>query len=290
LKVYTGTHRTDWPLQRVIQALERYAPPDIEIVSDQSDAELVVLHVIGRRNHTAREINQIQKVGMQYAIIQYSLRSTLQPCTSAWLPLWRGAVLTWSYYNLESWCRQDWTPFDFPFYHAPLGVDKTVFYPRRGQRGYVIGTSGHSAVVEGIREAAFATKQVSGTMFHLGPELGRGNDIVCKSNLTDNELAELLSQCQFVACLRRTEGFELMAAEGILCGARPICFDRDHYRQWHEPWAVFIPEGSREDVIDSLAAVFRHGTEPVTQEEMDQAASLFDWEQIVSGFWNGCLD
>jgi hypothetical protein len=287
MRAYIGTQRTDWPLRRVVGALERYAPEDVQFVSDNDSADLVVIHVIGRNERTTRYAQRMLAKGQRYAVIQYALRSTLRPHTSSWLPLWRGAELVWSYYDLEAWCRQEWTPCDFPFYHAPLGVDGEMFWPRRRERTFTIGTSGRMAVTESIREAACATKRVGGRMFHLGPELKRGPDIVCKTDIEDDMLACLLSECQFVAGLRRTEGFEMMAAEGLMCGARPVLFDRGHYRQWHREWGVFIPEGSRNTVIDNLAALFREGAKPVTEEERSAAGWLFDWERIVKGFWDG---
>lgn len=285
VKVYIATPREDWVLRKVLWHLASYAPGSVEIVDKEADADLVVLHVIGRRDATHRRTRRLLDRGQRYAMIQYSLRSTMRPHTSSWLPLWRGAVVTWSYYDLEARCAEDWTPFDFRFYYAPLGADSEIFWPRKKERQYVIGTSGHSAVTEGVREAAFATKRVGRSMLHLGLELNRGPDIVCKSGVGDDVLASLLSECDFVAGLRRTEGFELMAAEGLLCGARPICFDRDHYRQWYEPWAVFIPEASRDEVISSLEAVFREGAQPVTEEERLAASERFDWQSIIAGFW-----
>jgi glycosyltransferase involved in cell wall biosynthesis len=286
MKAYIDTRRPDWVLRRVVDALWRYAPDEVEIVSEQDKADLVVMHVIGRQDRTTREAFRILENGQRYAAIQYSVRSTLRPCTSGWLPIWRKADVVWSYYPLERWCAEDWTPFDFNFYHRPLGVDSEVFYPRNRRRKFIIGTSGHSAVTEGVREAAFASGRVGQPMFHLGPELKRGPGVVCHNNLDDEALAALLSRCHFVAGLRRTEGLELMAAEGLLCGARPICFDREHYRSWYAPWAIFIPETNRDGVIDNLETIFREGPIPVTEEERRAAVALFDWKRIIKGFWN----
>lgn len=288
VKVYVMPPPVDsWVLKRVADALIQYAPHDIDIVSSSDGADLVVLQIIGRQDRNWGRVTRLKGRGQRYAIVQFCLRSTRRPLTENWFPLWRDAVLTWSYYDLKALCAEDGTPQDFPFYHAPLGVDATVFYPRDyPQRQYVIATSGLSAVTESIREADFAARRVGRLMFHLGHELNRGTHITCARGMDDDILAKWLSQCEFVAGLRRTEGFELLAAEGLLCGARPICFDQPHYRQWFGPWAIFIPEGSREQVIDSLEGVFRSGAEPVTEEERNAAKVLFDWDTIIAGFWN----
>lgn len=290
MRAYIKPQEGDWAHKRVVRALTQYAPFGIEIVADSSSADLIVLHVIGRQDRIGRQVSHLKARGQQYAAIQYCVRSTMRPSTENWFPLWRDAILTWSYYDLKALCAEDGTSQDFPSYYAPLGVDASVFYPRnRGERQYVIGTSGSSWVTESIREAGYAARRVDRLMFHLGPRLNRRPHIVYANGMDDDALADLYSQCEFVAGLRRTEGFELPAAEGLLCGARPICFDRRHYK-WFEPWAIFIPEGPREQVIDSLEAVFHSGARPVTEAERGAAKVRFDWNTIVTGFWRRILD
>lgn len=276
-------------LKRVITALAQYVPSNIEIVADLGAANLVVLHVIGRQDGNTKRAKRLRARGKQYAVIQYTVRNTREPSTENWFPIWRDAVLTWSYYDLKRLCAEDGVPQNFPFYHAPLGVDSTVFYPRDVQRKYLIGTSGDYWLSESIREAVYAAKRVRRPVFHLGPELNRGSDVTCVSGIDDDTLASWYSQCEFVAGLRRTEGFELPAAEGLLCGARPVCYDQPHYRQWFDPWAVFIPETSRAPIIDDLEVVFRQGAYPVTKAERDAAKIRFDWNKIITGFWNRVL-
>ena len=275
-------------LRRVRGALIRYAPDDVDIVDDQNEADLTVLHVIGRQDRNRRRAEWCKRSGQKYAVIQYCLRSTLRPATDGWLPLWENAALVWSYYDLGACCKEDGVSTDFPFYHAPLGADAEIFYPRNQGHEYIIATHGLSWVTESNREAYYAAERIGRKVFHLGAEFNRSH-IICRAEIDDDTLAELYSKCEFVAGLRRTEGFELPVIEGLLCGARPICFDQRHYRQWFEPWAVFIPEGSREEVIDSLEAAFRNGANPVIETEREEARRFFDWETIVGGFWERVL-
>jgi len=287
MKISIETDRTDKVLEKVCNALTRYAPDEVEFASPE-DADLVVLHVIGRRDKVMRSVEAMQAAGQKYAVIQYSVKSTQKPQTSDWIRLWRGAQLVWSYLPLDDWCLMEWTPRDFNFYKAPLGVDPSVFYPRPRERKFTIGTCGPSALIESVREAALATQAVDGHMFHLGPELNR-EGVTCYSDIEDDYLASLLSECQFVSGLRRTEGFELMAAEGLFCGARPILFWKGHYTQWYEHWGVFIKEGSREKVVEDLVKVFREGTKPILEERFLMAKEWFNWETIIGGFWDRCL-
>ena len=102
-------------------------------------------------------------------------------------------------------------------------------------------------------------------------------------------MADYFSQCQFVSGLRRIEGFELPVLEGALCGARPIVFDQPHYKHWFKDFAVFIGEGSREEVIDSLESVFRIGAIPVSENEKALIRERFNWYKIIRGFWERIL-
>lgn len=275
-----------WGLRRVAEALVKYAPENVEFV-DREEAELTVLHVIGRQDRNRRRVNYAKEHGRRYAVIQYCVRSTLRPTTEGWLPLWKDAALVWSYYDLKRLCREDGVSQDFNFYQSPLGVDADVFYPQDQRKEYVIATHGVAWTTESNREAAYAAERLGKRVFHLGAKFNRSH-ITCMSGIDDDTLAEMYSKCEFVAGLRRTEGFEQPVVEGLLCGARPVCFDRAHYRQWFEPWAVFIREGGREEVIDSLEAVFREGPRPVTKVEREEAKVFFDWKPIIGGFWNGC--
>jgi len=276
-------------LRRVKDALIHHAPADVEFVSRAKNADLVVLNVIGRQDKMRHVAEETLIRGGRYAVIQYCLRSTLRPSTVGWVPLWVNAETVWSYLDLSLAIRQDGgskVPWDF--YYAPLGADPGVFRKQRRKRTYVICTSGSGALSESVKEAIVAARRVNRKVAHLGPELNR-EGVDCFSGLTDSELVDLYNQCEFVAGLRRTEGFELPAAEGLLCGARPIMFDQPHYRQWYAPWAEFITEGDRSSVIDSLEALFRREVRFVTDKERATAANFFDWRPTVAEFWRRCL-
>jgi hypothetical protein len=176
---------------------------------------------------------------------------------------------------------------------CPLGVDAGIFYPRSVDARYdsgeverfVIATCSQHALSEGVKECVVAAKRLGLRAFHLGHELRRGEDVVCRSGITDMELAYYYAQSLYVSGLRRVEGFELPAAEGLLCGARPILYDQPHYRKWYDGLAVFIPEESREKVTDSIETVFRSEYKPVQPSEIEEAKRRFNWQTIVTGFW-----
>jgi hypothetical protein len=274
---------------RVAKHLTELAPRGLEFVRRESEADVIVLHAIGYPE-TVEAVRRIVARGQRYAIIQYCLRTTQQPNTRPWLPLWAEADCVWSYYDLFDLIVHDGSALDgtygINFYQAPLGVDPEQFYPESSEKKYTLFTSGYVADSECINECAEAVKRVNGKMFHLGPHLDLDPRYVHSAlGITDGQLRDVYQTCLFVAGLRREEGFELPAAEGLICGARPIMFDAPHYRTWFDPWAEFIPERDPQSVVESLVTLFKKGARPVTARESYSATVRFDWFRIVNGFW-----
>lgn len=292
MKVYLELPLEDRALQRVYDALVKYKPKQIEITKSPSDADIVVLHVTGRHDGVEAQIELLKKHNKDYVMIQYVLRSSKNPDTHDWIRMWQDARMVWSYYYLPELCFEDKLDEKFLFYHAPLGVDTDVFYDRKSDKGHtkaVIATNSRGYLVESAKECIQAAKRVGRTTFFLGKELNMGKDVFCKTDISDNDLAYYYSISEFVSGLRRVEGFELPAAEGLMCGARPIMFDRPHYRMWFDEFAEFIPEGTREETVEHLVRLFEKGARPVTEKEIARAKEVFNWEKIASGFWQGLL-
>jgi hypothetical protein len=285
MRVYVPLHESRG-VNRMATALRWSVPFAATLVATAADADMVVFHVVGRRDAIARATARCRARGQRYVIVQYCLRSTMQPSTEAWRAIWSGATLVWSYYDLPALIHEDHgAAVDFPFIHAPMGVEP-VFVREPSPRRFLIGTHGTSRLCEGIREAMLAAAAVGGAVCHLGPRFRRYPAVSYVSNVSDAVVAQYWSQCAAVAGLRRGEGFERPAAEGLLAGARPIMFDQPTYRRWFEPWAVFIREGSRAEVVDQLVGIFRRGIQAVTEVEREAARQRFNWLTIVDEFWS----
>ncbi len=276
-------------LQRICDALVAYKPDSIEIVPDRTVADLVVLHVNGRRDKYMRLAKWHVEQGQKVAVIQYCVRSTQKSSTADWIGLWDMASVVWSYLDLPSLVAEDKQAFEFEeFYYSPLGVSKAFVHAQpTTERPYLIGTSG-TWLSESVREVIIAARGGGGCVFHLGEEIKRPG-VVCKHGMDDTELAGLWASCEYVSGLRRTEGFELPAAEGLVCGARPVLFDRDHYRHWYGDLADYIPEYERHGIIRALEALFRGKRRPVMEAERREGARRFDWGPIITSFWDRCL-
>jgi len=271
-------------MHRVARALSISAPPKVEIVRHQSDADLIILHVIGYPD-TQKAIRDITEQGKKFAIIQYCLKSTSHDAGD-WMELWKAASLVWSYYDLTDYTES------FAFYHAPLGLDPILLESRPFLRDIDIMTSGYvSSGQEAIYEVAVAAERLDLSVFHLGPHTIQGMP-TCRSTkwsaklgISDYELAEYYRRSQWVSGLRWVEGFELPALEGLANGARPIVFDRSEMRHWYDGHAVFVPEVPSDQLIEVLVKELGKDPRAVTDQEQKEVRQRFQWGPIVHGFW-----
>lgn len=284
LKPQAGLSRA---MNRVALALEEHLPEDSEVVQDVSAATHVVLHVIGFPE-TVEAVAKCRERGQKYIIIQYCLRTTQEPQTGPWLPLWEGAEFVWSYYDLPALCAEDGNPVKFSFYYAPIGVDPDVFrHHELLRRKWKCVTTGTLAYAESAVEVGQACEIADGPHLHIGRVADHkfGPKTVNLYELPDETVVMHYQSAQFVSGLRKVEGFELPAAEGLLCGARPILYDKPHYRKWYSEWAYFVPEGNADRLVACLTDLFTAGADPVTPEQRAAAARRFDWNVIAPGFW-----
>ena len=282
-------------MHRVALALAAHVPEGVTVTPRADDADLVIVHTIG--TDVWPVIARLRERGQRYAMMQYCMRSTQEPNTAGWLDYWRGASCVWSYYDLDALMHEDGVidaMFEgLPFYVAPLGADPGIFYPQIivGDR-YGILTSGYVAESECVAECTEAARRAERTVFHLGPLLGcHEGHVTVRFGISDDELRMAYCQSDFVAGMRRCEGFEMPAVEGLFCGARPIVLDRPHYRAWFNDFAEFVPEVNTETLTECIADVLIRGGErgPVTDAEIDAARERFNWQTLVSRFWERAL-
>lgn len=267
---------------RVVEALSKYAPSQIQITTDPAQADLTVLHVIGP--------DAVPPARGAYAVIQYCGYADRH--NPAYAALWRDAAVVWSYYPLD-----DAMPEQTTFMHAPLGLDDEFRKQARwGTRNLTIMSSGYTTgpAAEAIEEVALAVDAVGGQMVHIGPKTIEGMTrypacFQTQHGMPDSTLASLYRATQRVSGLRQVEGFELPALEGYVQGARPVVFDRPDTRQWYEGRAEFVPPCHGPELIDRLTHLLRVPPTPVTREEIAKALQDFDWSAIAPAFWEAVL-
>ena len=261
-------------IMRVVDAMRDYAPSDVKFVDKPREADVCVYQIIGRLQQNT---DMIKSHGMPYVLFQHAWKSTQKPTASAWMPLWMGARLVWSHYDLP-------LPPD-KFHRSALGADE-VFWNKPKKRKWLVMTTGMSYLTEGVRECIKAAEGV-GRVLHLGPDVSRGHEHVdCVSGISDKELANLMRQCRYVCGLRRKEGFELPCVEGLFSGARPIFFSQPHYKHWFQDIAEYVPEEDRIGVEESLTRLFRTPERKITSDETFYAEKNFDWKVIIPTFYS----
>jgi len=273
MKVYIDT-KVDFAIMRIAKALKQYAPPSIKFVNTEAEADLVIIFAHGQRRsvwwHTAR----LTAAGKEYVIVQLALRSTTNPNTGDWLKIWTGAELIWSYYDLPKLMKEDgidlWQQYIVKCYQSPLGVDTNLFKEIPTERIYTIFKGFHrNETIHQIDEACRIAKKTC----------------VATEGVSDEELAITYNQCKYVSGLRKIEGFEMPVIEGLLCGARPICYDRPHYRKWFGDLVEYIPESGKAEIIYAITELLMKEPRPVTEAEKRLVREKFNWSTIIKEFW-----
>ncbi len=256
-------------IQRVVKALK-----DRPI-----DNDLKLFHVTGRCKKT---YEAIERWGKDYAVIQYCLRSTQKKDTKYWIPMWENAKAVWSYYDLPAWVAEDGhEPAKMNFYHGPLGIDPIFRQDLSIKKEYTVLTHGNYQP-QGTKQTIHAGPD---TMAHLGEPFDCSTkDIHFYPSIPDEFLVELYNMCYYVVALRRFEGFELPAAEGLASGCRPILFDSPHFTHWYQDHAVYIPEESKAEEIEDLKRIFSQ-RRPVAAKESAWAKTFFNWDRIIKEFY-----
>ncbi len=273
-------------MYRVAGALSSHAPIGVEFVDRPENADVQVLHVVGRESIANIRCDR-------YVVIQYCYRSAegMGADPEAWAETWAAAEFVWSYYDLH-----DAMPAGARFMEAPLGVDRAFLRTSPGGVRSGVVTSGFvsSPEAEAIEEVAIAAAAVGMPVFHLGPSKIDGIDgdlpgeWSSRNGISDDFLARIYGRSLWVSGLRHVEGFELPAAEGVACGARPVLFDRPETRRWYGGLAEFIPECSGAPLVEILTELFSRPPRDfqVSLEERAEAIRRFSWPKIATEFWH----
>lgn len=288
--------RTNYPARssdRIVDGLRAFLPAGVKLVNEDADADLVLIHVGGRPNHVERHIESLRAAGKRYAILQLVLRACDRPHTAGWTAMWRDATVVWSYYDLAAEMRADGVdPTGINLLYTPLGVEEALWRPTPGlRRNFDILATGDNVRRDSLRDIYRACRRARARMVHVGPPLVFGSHLTHMSNISDADMAAWYSQCEYVSGLRTIEGFELCAVEGLLCGARPLLFDRPNHRLHFGSLAEYIPvpPPNTSLLADWLTEWLCEPARPVTAVERDEAVARFDWRPIAAQFWDKVL-
>lgn len=288
MKICWNHHLLSRSMMRVETAVKQYSPSGVQWVDDWREADLIIEHFIGRDPHMEERI----------ALKPYALyfHCSDQPRFfrehhEYYQRMIGGARWVYSFLPLED------EGFSGNIILGPNGVDCDLFVPPKTSmpRTNIVLTTGYVASSERIDAMVEASGRIGKRMIHIGGDLiqdfgkdvGSFPHVTRMADISDQELVDLYGRTLYVSGLRRGEGFELPVLEGMLCGARPICFDTSMYRRWFDGLAIFVPELETSDLADVLVGIFQGPYKPVTQVERDFIAMRYGWETVARQFWRG---
>ena len=254
--------------------LKRYAPPKYRFVTENPDIQIVNI----------TRLSDAKKIRCSKYIVLFHCRGEWsEENIKDYLPIFEGAMFVYSHQDL----KKELPNSTFKFRLGPWGTDDSKFFEVGLVRDFKIMNTGMVASTEGIEECLKACDEVNGKQVHVGRNFGfKSANYINAYGVTEEAMTNLYSRSEFVSGLRRIEGFEKPVIEGLLCGARPICFDRPIYRYWYEGIAEFVPEGDFDTVKNALVEIFKKGPRPVTDAEKSMAIKRFGWKNVACDFWD----
>jgi glycosyltransferase involved in cell wall biosynthesis len=268
-------------MHRLNKHIKQYAPDWAVFVDNMDDAEFQILDVVG-----SGSLENLKKD--RHAIFQHCYITTENNTPEFWLPIFEKSVLTVSYMDLPSLVKSD----KFPFLRNPMGADISVFRTTGEAKDLSVMTTGYIDNTESISEIADAVNRLNGTLIHVGGKMNLRCNSIQKEGISDDEMVSFYNRSYYVSGLRKQEGFEVPIVEGLLCGTRGICYNKDHYRYWYGDLVEYIEEdGFTEMSLYSpkvslqLSRIFDTPYRYITQEEINIVKEKFSWETVATNFW-----
>jgi glycosyltransferase involved in cell wall biosynthesis len=267
--------RPEWgeAFKRISQALRAYAPDWVQWVNDASAADVALVHVVG-----PGEVEVLERMTIPHVIFQQCYYTASADVVD-YPQYWARSLLTASFHDLPKY-----TDRAFPYYGMPWGADQYVFHPLRRARTEKVLATGHVAETEAIDKLFEAARRTGTVMHHTGQDFGwDGNHYRHHQWLSDKELAWLLNSVEYVSAMRFTEGFELMAIEGLFCGARPLIPAGCDTYNWYREHAIVVETTG--DLVGNLATALATPPTPVSRDEYAVLVEKFAWENILARFF-----
>lgn len=270
-------------IYRINKYLRIYSPEWAEFVSSPKDADFQILDVIGKGS--LEFINNNNLIFLQHCFL-----TSEDSSPNYWHPVLQRAKLVVSYMDLNRLLENR----QINFLRVPWGVDPNCFFTSENvEKNFEIISTGYISSTESIEEAYKAVHRIGKSMINIGKNFSFGPGFSCKENISDEEFRRLYERSKYVIGLRKIEGFELPIIEGLLCGARGICYNADHYKHWFGNLVEYIDEDPmssygvsysglvEEQIYNIITGQYRS----VTQEEKELVKSKFSWKVIMKKIW-----
>jgi len=274
MKIFEYTHPAwGFAFKRISNAFHQHAPEWVEWVPTWEQADVNLVHVVGGGEVPILQLPK-PKIIIQHCYF------TASPNELDYPKYWEEALLTCSFHKLPNY-----TDKKFNYHGMPWGADNEIFSIINTQaREFKIGTTGHIAETEGIDKVYEAIQQIPGAaMWHTGQNFGWDpNKYRFYNYMPDQYFYQLLNHTQYISAMRFIEGFELMAIEGLMCGARPIVTQDDTY-DWYRKHAYTVD--TTKDIVPQLISILENPPRPITAEEYEEIVNTFSWKTIMNNFY-----
>ena len=260
------------------RGFKTYAPNRIEFIGNPEDADLQILDItrISDKDYLRCD---------KYILFMHCFGEWSEENPMVYKSLFENALAVYSHLDLASVFPE----LKHKFIRGPWGVDpdKWMKSPNSPYKPYIILNTGEIAETEGIKECIVAAENANKKLIHVGTHLPYTNKSYSNvSNLSTRDMRDTYNASLYVSALRRFEGFEKPAMEGLLCGARPICFDTPLYRFWYGDLAEYVPESTEAITSSAIQKIFEGERREVTLEEQNLAIEKFGWKNVSINFWN----
>lgn len=266
------------------KGFKTYAPNRIKFVDNPQHADLQIVDITRLSDKANIKCDK-------YIVFMHCFGEWSEENPMLYYDLFDNAQMVYSHLNLAQIFKE--LDEKNKFVRGPWGCspDKWMKHPALTNDEFIILNTGEIAETEGIKECVVASEKMGKRMIHVGKSLQYSNSSYSNvSNISVAELKDLYNRSKFVSALRRFEGFEKPAIEGLLCGCRPICFDTPLYRFWYGDLARYVNEGSEKDTCEEILNVFNTVDDPVTDEERQRAIDKFGWKTVSINFWDELND
>jgi glycosyltransferase involved in cell wall biosynthesis len=263
-------------MYRINAGLKKYAPEWVHFINDPESADVQIQDCIG-----AGSLPFIRN--KNHILLQECLMTEIAP--PDWLPYFKEAKLVVSYLNIPKIIGSS----DFNFLRNPCGVDPEIWFKiPEATKHITFMTTGYVAETESIKEIYSAVNKVGGRVAHVGKDFKYGINFHHSENLSDEAMRYLYNSSYYISGLRRAEGFELSVLEGLLCGARGVSFNAEHYSYWFEDLVEYIEEKDSQSVTEQIQDLLINKLyRPVSDSEISFVKNKFSWETVSRNFWSG---
>jgi hypothetical protein len=251
---------------RISQAFHQHTPDNIEWVEEGEDFQLI--HAVGEGEYEYAKKQDLSKL----IIIAHCILTT-KTTVQQWEEIWKEAKLVISFHPINTYTEEK-----INFIRSPWGAEPDLFPAQNKDRRLKVFMTGHVAETECLDKVFEACKITENVAAHTGEDFHWAAPwYKYFPYFEQKDFATMLNIAQYISCLRKVEGFEMMGIEGAMTGAVPIVPNEPTY-DYYKDFGIFLD--MKKDVTKQLIDIFGSTYYPLTKSKIDYVRREFSWEKI----------